>query len=405
VLVAAGLVMSAIHTAHEATWFNGLQEKAVSLSWLVRPGTVTSSLVTGVLGIQPQPTVGEAAAWLLYAVPMLVFVLWPAGRRPRLAAKVAVSALCLLALTACGSTSKAGQALKVTLTDAGCSPRRLTAKSGPITFNVENGGTGKVSELELKTPGGLILGERENIVGGITGSFSLVLQPSRYILSCPSGDQDDNAVLVVTGKTTPVSTADAKLVAAPTSAYKRYATREAGELLGKTKAFVAALRRGDVEQAKAFYGPTRFHYEAIEPVAESFGSLDPEIDARENDVEKLEDWTGFHRIEKILWVDGTTAGTEKFATKLLADVKTLDACGRSTSRRRSSRTMRRTPERGRRLEDHRRGGPLLAHRPLRLRGLGYVLYSALTPADRRALAQQIYALAEPLSTVAAKVST
>jgi high-affinity iron transporter len=88
VLVAAGLVMSAIHTAHEATWLNSLQEHAVDLSWLVRPGSVLSSLLTGVLGLQPQPTVGEAAGWLLYVIPMLVFVLWPDGRNPfRAAAK------------------------------------------------------------------------------------------------------------------------------------------------------------------------------------------------------------------------------------------------------------------------------------------------------------------------------
>ena len=78
VLVAAGLLMSAVHTAHEAAWLNGMQGTAVDLSWLVRPGSVSSSLLTGVLGLQPQPTVGEAGAWLLFAVPMLVYVLWPA---------------------------------------------------------------------------------------------------------------------------------------------------------------------------------------------------------------------------------------------------------------------------------------------------------------------------------------
>jgi high-affinity iron transporter len=82
VLVAAGLVMSAFHTAHEAAWLNSLQERAVDLGWLVRPGTVSSSLLTGVLGLQPQPTVGEAAGWLVYAIPMLALVLWPTRRRP-----------------------------------------------------------------------------------------------------------------------------------------------------------------------------------------------------------------------------------------------------------------------------------------------------------------------------------
>ena len=83
VLVAAGLVATAIHTAHEATWLNGLQAQALDLSWLVRPGTVTSSLVTGVLGVQPQPTVGEVFGWLLYATPMLAYVLWPDRWRRR----------------------------------------------------------------------------------------------------------------------------------------------------------------------------------------------------------------------------------------------------------------------------------------------------------------------------------
>jgi len=86
VLVAAGLVMSAVHTAHEATWLNSLQQRSVDLSWLVRPGSVSSSLLTGVLGLQPRPTLGEAGGWLLYGIPMLVFVLWP--DRPRRRARL-----------------------------------------------------------------------------------------------------------------------------------------------------------------------------------------------------------------------------------------------------------------------------------------------------------------------------
>jgi iron uptake system component EfeO len=59
-------------------------------------------------------------------------------------------------------------------------------------------------------------------------------------------------------------------------------------------------------------------------VAESFGALDPEIDARVNDVAAGERWTGFHRIEKALWKDGTTKGLGPIADKLLADVQRLD---------------------------------------------------------------------------------
>jgi len=35
------------------------------------------------LGLQPQPTVGEALVYLLYAVPMALYVLWPDRLRPR----------------------------------------------------------------------------------------------------------------------------------------------------------------------------------------------------------------------------------------------------------------------------------------------------------------------------------
>lgn len=83
VFVAAGLLATSLHTAHEAGWFAGLQGQAVDLSWLVQPDTISGSLLTGMLGLQPQPTVGEALVYLLYAVPMMLFVLWPDRLRPR----------------------------------------------------------------------------------------------------------------------------------------------------------------------------------------------------------------------------------------------------------------------------------------------------------------------------------
>jgi high-affinity iron transporter len=82
VVIAAGLVMTAFHTANEAGWLTAGQAQAFDLSWLVRPGTPVSSLLTGVLGIQPFPAWIEVAAWLAYLVPMIVIVSWP-GRRAR----------------------------------------------------------------------------------------------------------------------------------------------------------------------------------------------------------------------------------------------------------------------------------------------------------------------------------
>jgi high-affinity iron transporter len=70
-----------VHSAHEAGLITILQAQAFDLSWLVRPGTALAALLTGMLGLQPQPSVAEALAYVLYLIPMLVFVLWP-QRRP-----------------------------------------------------------------------------------------------------------------------------------------------------------------------------------------------------------------------------------------------------------------------------------------------------------------------------------
>ncbi|MGB7589077.1 MAG: iron uptake transporter permease EfeU [Solirubrobacterales bacterium] len=83
VFVAAGLLATSMHTAHEAGWINSLQGQALDLTWLVKPGTVSGSLLTGMLGLQPKPTIGEALIYLLYAAPMGIYVLWPDRLRPR----------------------------------------------------------------------------------------------------------------------------------------------------------------------------------------------------------------------------------------------------------------------------------------------------------------------------------
>ncbi len=83
VLVAGGLLASAMHTAHEADLINFGQTTAVDLSWLVRPGTVLASLLTGVLGLQPKPTVVEVVVWLAYVIPMSLYVLWPSLHRKK----------------------------------------------------------------------------------------------------------------------------------------------------------------------------------------------------------------------------------------------------------------------------------------------------------------------------------
>ncbi len=91
-LVAAGLLATAVHTAHEAGWWNILQGQAVDLTWLVSPGSVQLALVTAMFGIQPKPTTGELLVWFLYAVPMVTYVLLTPKPRTRPAVEASTDA-------------------------------------------------------------------------------------------------------------------------------------------------------------------------------------------------------------------------------------------------------------------------------------------------------------------------
>jgi len=237
-------------------------------------------------------------------------------------AALTAAAFGLLALfaTACGSSNDApagAKKMSFELTDAGCVPNETKAPAGPITFEVENAGTSKVTELEVMD-GETILGEVENLSEGFNGSFSLTLEQGEYTLYCPGGE-DEKGTLTVSGK---LDTENSPQVEDSISQYRDYLEKNATELVAATEPFVAAVEAGDVEKAKSLYAPARIPYERIEPVAESFGDLDPRIDARENDVPAKE-WSGFHVIEKALWEEGTAAGMTPVAKQLLADVEEL----------------------------------------------------------------------------------
>jgi high-affinity iron transporter len=156
VFVAAGLVMSALRAAYEAGWVTVGQQHAANLSWLAEPGTIQSSLLTGVLGIRADPTVIEITAWLLYLVPMLIVVLWPprrplsrvaAGRLLTGAGVAALAVAALLALTAppaatavTGPQTLAVSAATISSTaGAGSGSGTSTQRDGTVTVTLSSG--------------------------------------------------------------------------------------------------------------------------------------------------------------------------------------------------------------------------------------------------------------------------
>jgi iron uptake system component EfeO len=127
--------------------------------------------------------------------------------------------------------------------------------------------------------------------------------------------------LTVTGQ---AKAADPRLNKA-VAAYRTYVAEQVADTLTKATRFAAAVKKGDVDQAKALYAPSRVGWERIEPVAESFGGIDPKVDLREADLKPGETWTGWHRIEKALWKTGSVKGEAPYADRLVKDLRTLKA--------------------------------------------------------------------------------
>jgi iron uptake system component EfeO len=382
---------------------------------------------------------------------------------PRLGLAAPAGALLALLLAACGGGGSSGsegtqttgaaggssgepRTVHVQLTDAGCDPSKLTLPAGPATFAVTNDGAGGVTELEI-LDGDRILGEVENIAPGLSGSFSLTLKPGTLTLYCPGGSSAERGTLTVTqsGGAAASTGSSSATVKGSVAKYLAYVQAQTQQLVPATTQFAQAIEAGDLERAKSLFAPARFSYEAVEPIAESFGTLDPLIDARAGDVPEAQ-WGGFHRIEKALWQDGTTAGMTPVARKLVDNVKQLavkvpglqlepaQIANGAVELLNEVASSKITGEEDRYshtdLSDFRANvdgakaafdalRPLVAATNPALateitarfaavdqalskyeRNGGYVSYLDLTKADTRALAQAVDALAEPLSRVA-----
>jgi iron uptake system component EfeO len=382
-------------------------------------------------------------------------------RRPVSAAFGAATCLAVAAsLAACaksdpqsgGAAGGGGTTVTVEVTDDGCKPSPDSVKAGSVTFKVTNKNSGKVTEAELKRDN-VIIGEKENLTPGLSGSFTLKLKAGRYAMVCPNAKQDSWEFIVTgdggAGSLDPAVTA---ALDQATAGYQQYVTGEVAKLIPATKKFTDAVRAGDVGQAQKLYAPARFFYEEIEPVAESFGDLDPEIDARADDVQDdPSKWSGFHRLEKALWEDKSLAGMAPVADKLDADVVKLQGLVATTTYQPAQlangatellnevATSKITGEEDRyshtdlsdfegnvvgarkafdllkpalvKLDanlaasiESRFGDVVAALDPYKLGDGGYVDYSTVDEDKRRVLIQKVNALAEPLSQVAAKVA-
>jgi iron uptake system component EfeO len=250
-------------------------------------------------------------------------------RTPRILALLAVGTLGG-GLAACGgdkgddTTAAAGGPVVVKASDTACDVGRTALDAGTSVFTITNAGS-KVTEFYVYAAGDRVMGEVENIAPGLSRELHVELPAGTYETACKPGmtGKGIRAALTVAGSATPL-TEDAALKDA-TDNYSRYVRSQTGALLIKTQEFVDAVKAKDVAKAKALYPIARTYWERIEPVAEIFGDLDPKIDGREEVVEEGMAFTGFHRIEKDLWVTGDLSKTGPIADQLMVDVKEIVA--------------------------------------------------------------------------------
>ncbi|MEU1808775.1 iron uptake system protein EfeO [Micromonospora aurantiaca (nom. illeg.)] len=249
-------------------------------------------------------------------------------RTTRLAAPATAGLLAIAGLAGCGGGDDAdatnGGPIAVKATDTVCEVGDTEIDAGQVTFKVTNTGS-KVNEFYVYAAGDRVMGEVENIAPGLSRELRVELTAGTYETACKPGmsGRGIRGALKVSGTAATVAP-DAALAQA-TESYQRYVRSQTAALLTKTEEFVAAVKANDVAKAKALYPVARTYWERIEPVAESFGDLDPKIDGREEVVEEGMEFTGFHRIEKDLWTTGDVSKDGAIADRLLVDVKAIVA--------------------------------------------------------------------------------
>lgn len=223
----------------------------------------------------------------------------------------AATVAALTAVTGCAEKSdgKGDGAVQVVAKDDSCEVSKKKLPAGHIELAVQNKGS-KVTEVYVLFPDDRIVAERENIGPGTKATITAEIKAGSYEIACKPGMKGHGIrqKLEVSGGTaTKRSPGMDKAVAA----YRTYVQDQADETLPKAKLFTDAVAAGDMKAAKKVYAGSRLGWERTEPVAESFGDIDPKVDVRADGLEEGQKWTGWHRLEKALWQDKKLGAEEK----------------------------------------------------------------------------------------------
>ena len=235
--------------------------------------------------------------------------------------------------TANRQSSNAADVIKVEVGAKACTPNVLTVSAGRHIFEIHNTSDRPV-EWEI-LDGIMVLEERENIIPGLRQTLAANLKPGQYQITCGLLSNPRGRLTVTANAASDAAAAagpDLKAFIGPLSEYKVFLALQGASLVAATEKLAEALKAGDLEGARALYGPARSPYRQVEAVAMRWADLQTAIDPVADYLEEREKdprFTGYHRLELGLFVEEATATLGPVADKLVADAKALKARMRS----------------------------------------------------------------------------
>lgn len=219
----------------------------------------------------------------------------------------------------------------VTVGTSGCGAG-WAPRAGEQTVHLVNRGTAAAEVQVVAVPSGAVLGEVEGLGAGLTRPVRVVLGGGDFAIRCvveDAGPITGPAVHIAGPAAAPgvVPVTDNDLTGA-VRAYRDYTAEGLTTLVHRTTGLRAAVRGGDLGQARSAWLPAHLAYVRLGAAYGAFGDADSLINGGPEGLPRGvadPDFTGFRRLEHGLWHGQSVAALTPVADKLLADVTALRA--------------------------------------------------------------------------------
>ncbi|WP_415805345.1 iron uptake system protein EfeO [Bordetella muralis] len=224
------------------------------------------------------------------------------------------------------ATQADANAVKVTIRDDVCEPNDITVPAGRTTFVITNASK-RILEWEI-LDGVMVVEERENIAPGFSQTMKVKLQPGKFEITCGLLSNPRGTLTVTPSAASDAEAAKPSLVAyiGPLAEYRVTLLTQAAALQKALKTLDAAVKAGNLDQARQAYLQAHQAYARLEPMSDLFSDLDARLNVRPEYLEKREDdsaFVGLFRLERELYRANKLDQAQPIVDGLIADGDTL----------------------------------------------------------------------------------